>query len=289
MKNIFFNVNEDLKGLKATEVVSKMGLDYDIQQMPVYCNNKRIPNTLANIRMDTEEVLGIVTERYTPINNMDSFEWVNELVGDINIINAGELKGGKQTYLLADLQERYISSLDAEIECKLAFITNHDGMGAIKVNILPMVDGKILTLPIKYTRRSFKAVHQKSIRDKMANAQNTLDTAKSYMEAILKETVRLSSITFSDLQKDIFVGQVFPMDAGLSEAGYKHCEERREELLKYINGNTAFDFIMGVSTFINESTPQRKTKTGEVNRFAETIQNHPLIDRAYKIIDSYKA
>lgn len=289
MKNTYFNTNEELKNLTATGVVTKMHLDYDIQQKPVYCNNKRIPNTLANMRMDTEEVLGIVTERYTPVNNMDAFEWVDELAQDITITGAGELFGGRQSYLLADMGTRYITTLQQEVECKLAFTTNHDGFGSMRVKILPLINGNVINLPIKGTKRSFKAVHQKAIKTKMANAKNALDTARSYMDALMKETIRLSEVTFSDLQKDMFIQQLLPLDNTMGERGYQNLINRREELDKEIKGSTAFDFIMGVAAFIDNQTPQRKTKNGEINAFARILANDTLLDKAYKIIDNYIA
>jgi hypothetical protein len=58
----------------------------------------------ANVRQDTREVLGIVGERYRIMQNVEAFQFVDQLIGSaMNFETAGSLNGGRRVGVLASL------------------------------------------------------------------------------------------------------------------------------------------------------------------------------------------
>lgn len=73
------------KPATAREAIEAAHLDYKVILKPVktVINRKQkvVPNTLATVRTDNAEILGIVGSRYEPIQNRDAFAFFDSLVG----------------------------------------------------------------------------------------------------------------------------------------------------------------------------------------------------------------
>ena len=285
---MMMKVNEELKGKNIKEVLEMTNLDWTVRQENLYLEDgTRVPNTRINIRNDNDMILGIVTERYTPVNNEVAFDFINELLkNDIDVENAGEIYNGKSIFLQTKLNDVYADCYEQNIDCKLIFTNSHDGKGSIKVNVVPIINGKVLNLKLKHQKRSWNAMHTKSIEKRMDNAKNTLSFAHSYFEELIKETNRLKDIKFTAKQKNIFIENMFPMKNDLSERTCENIEECRESLNSYIKENTALSFITGTAEYISKLEPKRKTKNFEQNKFANIINGYYLLDRAYEIINN---
>ena len=285
MKNVLSNVNENYKEIKnVQELLKAAGLDWKVEQQEVFLkDNVLIPNTKANVRLDTGVVLGIVSDSYKPVQNDEAFDFVNNITKDITFENAFEFNNGKSIYLQADLDKRYITALNDVTDCKLVFKTSHDGKGSVRVHILPIIDGTVLNLKGS-VKRDFNAIHSKSIEKKMATAKNTLDLARNYLEYITGETLKLRNIEISkDLRKRI-IEKLIPMGNDLSDRAANTVETRRQEIDTYIKGDNALMFILGVSNYVNNADARRKTTTYEKARYAQVTNGSPLVDKAYELI-----
>lgn len=89
------------------------------------------------IRMDNLAPLGVVGERYTPIQNADAFEPLQYLHDEGFITEfeqAGSVNGGQRAFIVARLN-RDISLTD-EHHARVLFSTSHDGSGAYSVRAI---------------------------------------------------------------------------------------------------------------------------------------------------------
>ena len=67
---------------------------------------EEIPGWWANVRQDTRQVLGIVGERYRIVQNIEAFQFVDQLIGSaMHFETAGSLHGGRRVWVLAQLPE----------------------------------------------------------------------------------------------------------------------------------------------------------------------------------------
>lgn len=286
MKKLY-EVNEELKGRTIEEVLEICKLNWTVRQENLYLENgKKIPNVKMNIREDNEICLGIVSDRYKPVNNEEAFNFVDNLIKDheIEVENAGCFNNGENVYIIADIGSRYIDVIDKTVNCKLVFCNAHNGKGSIKVNVLPLIDNYPINIKT-HSKRSWNAMHTKSVSKKIDLANKTLDFSKSYFESLINDTNRYASIKVSNINKLAFIEAMFPMPSDVSERKYDNVSECKESLKGYINGDTAFDLIMAVSQYITNLSPKRRTKNFESNKFFSIINGYYLLDRAYDIIN----
>ena len=81
----------------------------------------------ANLREDTGEVLGIVSDEYEVVENRDAFRFLDALIGsELHFETAGSLWGGRRVWCLARLPE-YIE-LGGDRSATYLYVANsHDG------------------------------------------------------------------------------------------------------------------------------------------------------------------
>lgn len=183
--------------LNSQEALVAAGLDWQVIQMPVQTEDGRsIPGFKANIRDRDNQVLGVVTDRYKVVQNQDAFAFTDELLGEgVSYETAGSLQGGRRTWILAKLPQRYIISGD-EITPYLVFMNSHDGSGAIKAAMTPIrvVCQNTLNLALSTAKRSWSAHHTGDIKGKMEDARYALLYADQYMAELGKTIDRLNDV-----------------------------------------------------------------------------------------------
>lgn len=99
---------------------------------PIY-QNTEIPNHKAMVRSDNNRVLGVVGNRYKPVQNIEAFEFLDSLVdaGQMKYHTAGSLRDGRNVWLLAKIGSMTIVPKD-HVDKYLLLYNSHDGSGAIR-------------------------------------------------------------------------------------------------------------------------------------------------------------
>lgn len=277
------------------EALKLAGLDWDVTQKKIMTEDK-IPVTgfKANVREADNKVLGIVTDRYRVVQNRDAFSFTDALLGEgVRYETAGSLQGGRRTWILAKLPQRYIISGD-EIIPYLVFMNSHDGTGSIKAAMTPVrvVCQNTLNLALSEAKRSWSANHIGDINGKLEDARYTLLYADKYMAELGKTIDELNRIRISDRQVLEYIDSLFPQDNNSSEKQGRNMLRMKEDLkaryfdapdLRHVEKN-AYRFVNAVSDFATHSSPLRNTANYKENLFARTVDGNALIDRAYQMV-----
>ena len=159
-----------------------------------------VPGFKANLRDTDSKVLGIVTDRYTVVQNEEAFAFTDALLGEgVRYETAGSLNEGKKTWILARLPHQYIINGD-EITPYLVFMNSHDGSSGIKVAMTPVrvVCQNTLNLALNTARRSWSAIHCGDINGKLEDAKKSLLYANQYMAEFGKSIDELNQKKLSD-------------------------------------------------------------------------------------------
>ena len=278
----------------AKEALALAGLDWRVIQKPVMTGDgELIAGFKANVRDWDGRVLGVVTDRYKVVQNEDAFAFTDELLGEgVSYETAGSLQGGRRTWILARLPQRYMISGD-EVTPYLVFMNSHDGTGAIKAAMTPVrvVCQNTLNLALSTAKRSWSTVHAGDIRGKLEDARNTLFYADQYMEELGKAMDQLNLIRLSDRQVYAYIDALFPIMDGSTEQQKKNVLRLREEVksryyeapdLKHMEKN-GYRFVNAVSDFAIHAKPLRESAKYRENLFVRTVEGNPLIDRAYQM------
>lgn len=271
------------------------GLDWNVVQEPVYTSfREKIEGFKANVRDSDRKVLGVVSDRYKVVQNMEAFRFTDELLGHgVRYETAGSLSGGKRVWLLARLPQEYIMAGE-RISPYLVFSNTHDGSGSVKVAVTPVrvVCNNTLNLALDTAQRSFCMMHTGNIADKIREARETLFMAESYMEQLGAEFEQLRKQKVTDAQVEEYIRLLLPMEKNPTKIQEKNIRRLREGMkeryygapdLKKV-GNNAYRFVNAVSDFATHADPLRKTANYKENLFGRTIDGNPLIDRAYQLV-----
>lgn len=279
----------------SADAIRLAGLDWSVVQEPIYTNfNRVVDGYRANVRSSDRKVLGVVSDRYKVVQNVDAFSFTDELLGKgVRYETAGSLQEGKKVWLLARLLREYIIAGE-RISPYLVFSNTHDGSGSVKVAITPVrvVCNNTLNLALGTAKRSFSMIHTGNIQDKIQEAKDTLFMAEEYMDCLGVEFEQLRRQKITDAQVKEYIELLLPMEKEPTPIQSKNIIRLREDMMKrYYDapdlqkvGNNAYRFINAVSDFATHSNPLRRTANYNENLFARTVDGNPLIDRAYQMV-----
>ena len=147
--------------------------------MALQLNNATVPKYMATMRLDTHQVLGIVTENYGVVQNEDAFKFIDTLVtGKMAdaahtpvIETAGVLDDGKRVFITAKFPEQIIleNKGNDRVEMYIVFTTSHDGTGAVNCLVTPIrvVCNNTLNLAMKVNSGKLSLRHSRNVMDRL--------------------------------------------------------------------------------------------------------------------------
>ncbi len=140
------------------------------------------------------DVLGIVGERYVPLQNEDLFAFGDNILdGGGRWETAGSIRGGRVVFGSLALERETVldpSGVADKVKTYLLINTSHDGSIAIQASITPVrvVCANTLNLALNRTKKrdgvkqSFKIRHTQSAEGRIQVARETLGLANVYMD-----------------------------------------------------------------------------------------------------------
>ena len=279
----------------STEALRLAGLDWQVYQQPIFTNfGECISGYRANVRSTDNRVLGVVSDRYKVVQNVEAFEFADELLGEgVRYETAGSLQGGRKIWLLARLPKTYVMAGD-RISSFLVFSNSHDGSGAVRVAITPVrvVCNNTLNLALATAKRSFSMIHVGDIKGKVKMARETLFMADEYMGKLGHELAWLNEKKINYEQVEDYINELLPLAKDATEITQKNVKKQRSDMarryyeapdLKPLD-HTAYRFINAVSDFATHAAPLRRTADYQENLFSRTIGGNPMIDKAYQLV-----
>ena len=282
------------KCLNSAEALTAAGLDWQVVPKPVFDGNgNQIPNYIANTRSLDGTVLGIVTNRYSIVQNQDAFSFTDNLIGDdVKYVTAGSLNNGRKIWLLAQLPKEKI--LGDDISPYICFTNTHDGTGAVKVCCTPIrvVCNNTLNLALSTATRSWSTRHTGDISSKLFEAERTLELTHEYMKQLNESAEKYCDIKVDEEALMQIVGTLFPYNENSSERTKDTQKQNREKFLTcYVAPDiaqfmgTAWGVINAASDFATHVTPNRMTKKYAENNWNRVLNGHPIIDKVVSAVN----
>ena len=281
------------EALTSEEAIKYANLDWEVFSNPIFdINGKEIKGFRANTRSTDNLVLGIVTDKYKIVQNKNSFDFTDNIIGkDVRYETAGSLRNGKTIWLLVRMPERYICG--DKLEPYLCFTNSHDGSGAIKIAMTPIrvVCNNTLNLAMRNAKRSWSTKHMGNIEEKLAEARHTLELADDYLNNLSVEADKLANTKMSEDEVMKALDEMFPLSDDASDRqkanvqnakdGIMYCMIR-PDLVQFLN--TRWGFINAVSDFVGHATPARVTNNYQENNWGKIMNGHPIFDKAVSLM-----
>jgi phage/plasmid-like protein (TIGR03299 family) len=171
---------------------------------------------------NTNDVLGVVGERYVPLQNEDLFSFGDNLLdGGGRWETAGSIRGGRVVFGSIALERETVldpNGVGDKVNTYLLINTSHDGSIAIQASITPVrvVCANTLNMALgslkgkKGVKQTFKIRHTQTAEGKIAVAREALGLANAYMDEFDLMAKAMIETEITKAQFDDIVALAYP-------------------------------------------------------------------------------
>lgn len=298
------NVTEG--ALTSSEAIVKAGLDWTVslRELATFQEDNNtdvsslidVPDHYATVRNSDDRVLGVVGNRYTPIQNIECFDFLDTVLDDseAKYETAGSLYGGKIVWMLINLGKDIVVGEDKTIPY-LLLTNSHDGSTAIKGMTTPIrvVCSNTLALALKDNATSFGFRHTNNVHSKIDQARKLLEINYKYVDSFQEEMEKLieQQVT-KDSFYEILDSMVPTVELNEDKTNASQVQSREQARFaitqRFLNpefsehDKTAWALLNAYSEYEQWYAPVRKYKREEVIAM-RTIKGSqsPLTDKVY--------
>ncbi len=271
-------------------------LDWDVIQLPVFTSNnvaQPIPGFLANVREDTNETLGIVTDKYHVAQNKDVFAFADDLIGNNKVRcayeTAGSLWNGRRVFMLVTMPKGRI--VGDEYQPYLCLSNAHDGSSSLQVFLtgIRVVCNNTLQAGLKTAKRRISIRHLSHMEARKDEALNTMGAASRYYRELEKFASALAG-------KKVNIGKVldalFPVSKQMSARQVKSNKEVKDIIktiftqkddLQNFRG-TAWGAYQAIADYRSNAEPRRRTANYADTKMARFLDGDDVMNQAQEII-----
>jgi phage/plasmid-like protein (TIGR03299 family) len=184
------------------------------------------------------DVLGVVGERYVPLQNEDLFDFGDLMLdGGGRWETAGSIKGGRQVFGSLALERETVldpNGVSDKVNTYLLINTSHDGSVAIQASITPVrvVCANTLNLALsslkgnKGVKQSFKIRHTATASGKVQQAREALGLANTYMDKFDKLAQEMISKEITKAKFDEIVALAYPAPEKDAKGSFKKYNDK---------------------------------------------------------------
>lgn len=236
------------------DAMVQSGLKWRVIQQPVYVPDqfvgdevltyREIPNTWVNIREDTQDTLGVVTNRYKPIQNADAFDFLDNLLGgDLEWETAGSIWGGKRVWVLAKVPE-YIEVGGDPTAQYVFFMNAHDGKASCISAVTPVriVCANTLGWAVskaEASQRTYTVRHTGDISSKIHEARRVMSITVDYYKQFKQMGDELALEPMSQRKMTRVLEKLMPTEEGMGDRAVTNREVAREAIMDIFVGRGA--------------------------------------------------
>ena len=201
------------------EAIVAAGLDWKVQMQDLFTPDGQKAPSKAVVRETDNSILGVVGENYTPLQNIDAFNFFNPFLesNQASLETAGSLRQGKRVWILAKINKdpMVIVPKSDDIVNKYVLLSNsHDGTMSVRAGFTPIrvVCANTLAFSINHKASSLiRLKHTKNLNVNLERISEIMNLANQQFEATAEQYRVLASkeINAADLEKYVklvFVG-----------------------------------------------------------------------------------
>jgi phage/plasmid-like protein (TIGR03299 family) len=250
-----------------------------------------VPNTMATIRTDLNRSLGVVSDKYGIVQNIDAFRFVDMFCSgkfadrqDTPVIETcGVLGRGERVFVTAKFPKPIV--LDARrddlVEMYVVFTTSHDGTGSVRCMCSPIrvVCNNTLSLAMgnNIGRISFR--HSSNVMDRLdllqqENAEfayKSMNVYEVYANGLKEEFDHLRNIKVSEKELDNILAEVL-----LSPDAFKayKVDGINSSGVKTRGRNLFFNVKQTIESGVGQDNQETGTAMWAINGLTTYYQNH---------------
>jgi phage/plasmid-like protein (TIGR03299 family) len=266
------------------DMIKLANLDWEVTQEPVFVHMHdektnqpiriAVPDTVANVRSDNKQILGIVSERYALVQNWEAFDFTDNLHQDgiIRYEAAGSLKGGKFVWLLARMPNEFKVAGNDKLAQYILFTTAHDGSRAVRVipTSVRVVCWNTLSLATADESKGLSIRHKGNIKDKLEDARKCIMHAQDRFDAFHENAQQLRKVKMNIDKLKALTEILIPDEIGLNNI--RRVKARESILAAFTDGpqnlpeirGTAWAAFNAITQHVDHNSCFKGKKSGSV-------------------------
>jgi phage/plasmid-like protein (TIGR03299 family) len=282
--------------LTSDEAIKAARLTWNVDQTPVFTNDnwaEAIPGYLANVRSDTKEVLGIVSERYRVAQNKDVFAFADSLISNGRVPctyeTAGSLFNGRRVFMLVNMPKSRIAG--DEYQPYLCLSNAHDGSACLQIFLtgIRVVCNNTLQAALNTAKRKISIRHLSLMEQRKHEAVLAMGAASKYFHDL---EVFASVLAGKKVNIGKVLDRLFPVSREMSRRQLNSNREvkdlirnilKKKDDLQNFKG-TAWGTYSAIADYRSNAEPKRKTATYADGKMARFIDGDPVMQQAQEII-----
>lgn len=300
-KRVNLNIKKPWQGLgidvngtmKLDEVLSVADLNFTVAKRPIQvCGGKKIEGIVANVRTDTNEVIGVVGNRYEIVQNTEAFNFLDDMVsGGMEFVSANMSTQNSKAWILGRLNP--INIMGDEIVPHVFFSNNFDGKSGIKLSVCMLrtwcQNGMSYLVPS--AKFSWTIRHTKTAFDKIRIAQDNFRRIENYAGAFSETMEILQQKALPSIGE--FAEFLYPLPEEASKRQFLNIETQRELLMDIYSSkedikpfqNTAYGAFMALTDVMTHASPMRASEKFEERRFLQIMEGVPIYEKAQSFFE----
>lgn len=269
--------------VSVAEAMKLSGLNYDVElRKEGFMNGKGNwvvdPTRKKVVRVDTDAPLGTVSTDYEVLQYRDAFDFIASI--DPNVRAAGELKGGKQAFMVVQAPDHWtLEGPDGDShQLYLVLRTSHDGSIAVENSVMCIRNACMNAIGLNgwgngrgyngQAKQKWSIRHTKNLRDKLAQAREAILGLEKYAEEFTDISKKLAAIDLElDAAREVFADVVKNQQSWLKD------QERVVDELTHTYRESPFNGFVG-------------TGWGVVNAVSEYYEHVRGSDRANRTLET---
>lgn len=233
-----------------------------------------IEGTKATMRLDHNETLGIVSDRYGVVQNKHAFDFIDmlttgELGGETPTIEtAGVLGRGERIFITAKFPEPIrMAGKDDLIDMYVVFTTSHNGEGAVTCMVTPVrvVCNNTLNYAMNHNSGKLSMRHTRYVADRLdlTNKNNaemaykTLNLYNSYKEYFEQSLEALARVKLTDKESEQILAKAL-----LTDDAFKIYTQNGNSLNTDDISTRSKNLMMNVRNALHSGVGQRNIEAG---------------------------
>lgn len=201
--------------LTTEQAIVAAGLDWNVSTRPLFLDDGTQAPSNAVVRDDTNGILGVVSQKYQPLQNKDAFKFFDPFIesGEAMFETAGSLKEGKRIWVLAKINKDPLEIAKGDTVEKYILLSNgHDGLVSVRAGFTPIRVVCQNTLSMATSNDASQLIrlkHTKNLQENLDKVAEIMNLANAQFEATAEQYKFLANRTVSSADLERYVKLVF--------------------------------------------------------------------------------
>jgi phage/plasmid-like protein (TIGR03299 family) len=279
------NLGQSVDGaFTSKEALEKANLGFTVEKRPLFTtwrdSHIEVPNNFANVRTDTEKVLGVVGKGYTIVQNVEAFDFFDSIIGEgvAAYETAGALGDGERVWISAKMPKDIIVKGIDVINQYLLLSLSHDGSSTVQCDFTPVrvVCQNTLSQALSSMQCRISLRHTKTVQEKLAQAHKLLGLVAKQTEAASIEYNKLAN---TDVKSEVNVTSYLDLVFGkIEDSDTKKRFNIREDVKRLFvagkgnDGKSLWSLYNAVTEYTDhERTVKENTNIAEAAIFGSAV------------------